>query len=63
MESLKHTPGPWIRSLRGFQVLTNERDISICQLDGRQPQETQIANAALISAAPELLQFAIEMVE
>lgn len=59
MEKLKHTPGPWIHSSYGFQILSNNRikpQISICQLDGKQPEQIQVANAKLIATAPELLE-------
>ena len=52
----KHTPGPWMRSSFGFQVLGDKNRVSVCQLDGKQGQETQIANARLIAAAPEILE-------
>ena len=65
---MKHTPGPWITSKFGFQVLTGDSWSVICELkpnpkweDGRgvykqeNAWENQEANARLIAAAPELL--------
>lgn len=45
----------WIRSNMGFQVLTADSYYSVCEAVGKRGQEEQIANAQLISAAPELL--------
>lgn len=69
-----HTPGPWIASKFGFQVLTGDSWNTICTLkggaeweDGRgkyQPEyawENQEANARLIAAAPDLLAAAKEV--
>ena len=63
-----HTPGPWIASTFGFQVLTGDSWNTICTLsggaeweDGRgkyRPEyewQNQEANARLIAAAPDLL--------
>jgi hypothetical protein len=64
----KHTPGPWIASKFGFQVLTGDSWTTICTLkdgaeweDGRGNYEQEFAwqkqeaNAVLIAAAPTLL--------
>ena len=51
----KHTPGPWIRSYHGFQVLTRNSETSICELKGSKPRDEQIANADLIANAPDML--------
>lgn len=45
----------WIRSGMGFQVLTADFYYSICEAVGKRGQEEQVANAQLISCAPELL--------
>lgn len=50
-----HTPGPWIRSSLGFQVLTRNSEKSICELPSRHNEAEQIADANLIAAAPDLL--------
>lgn len=63
-----HTPGPWVSSTFGFQVLTGDSWSTICVLkgsagwkDGRGAYEqeyewqNQEANARLIAAAPDLL--------
>lgn len=63
----KFTPGPWIPSKFGFQVLTGDSWNTVCSLkgaaqweDGRGKYEQeyewqqQEANANLIAAAPEL---------
>lgn len=50
-----HTPGPWIRSKYGFQVLTGDERISICELNPNLPAITTISNSMLIAAAPDLL--------
>ncbi|WP_336057348.1 hypothetical protein [Nitratireductor sp. CH_MIT9313-5] len=68
-ERAKHTPGPWVASKFGFQVLTGDSWNSICELkgsaeweDGRGTYEPQYegqnreANARLIAAAPDLLE-------
>lgn len=65
----KHTPGPWLSSKFGFQVLTGDSWNTICTLkggaeweDGRgkyEPEyewQNQEANARLIAAAPALLE-------
>jgi hypothetical protein len=63
----KHTPGPWrlteawVRRLRGKRfwepvvIETGQGDIVIDQGPGR-GQSTQIANATLITAAPDMLE-------
>jgi hypothetical protein len=51
----KHTPGPWISSSYGFNVLGDNQRVSVCQLDGKQSQVVKEANAKLIAAAPDLL--------
>jgi hypothetical protein len=64
----KHTPGPWLPSKFGFQVLTGDSWNTICTLrggaewgDGRGKYEqeyewqNQEANARLIAAAPDML--------
>jgi hypothetical protein len=55
---MKHTPGPWVIQTdnRGFywiDKLTNDGGFSICNLGN---VEEAKANAALIAAAPELLE-------
>ena len=49
------TPGPWIHSYHGFQVLTSNSEVSICELKGSKPRDEQIANAQLIAEAPSML--------
>jgi hypothetical protein len=59
---MKHTPGTWVRC--GFNVFSNEtnRGVAKCQPDDgvgiyrEISEETCIANADLIAAAPELLE-------
>lgn len=46
--------GPWVRSYHGFQVLTRDGMVSICELNGRLDRDTQIAVAELIRSAPTL---------
>lgn len=55
MSEQKHTPGPWISSYRGFQVLTGDERRTICELKGKIERDEQVANARLIAAAPDLL--------
>lgn len=50
----KFTEGPWIRSNYGFQVLTNDREKSICSIAITGSIESQRADAQLISAAPDM---------
>lgn len=59
----KFTPGPWVRSSHGFQVLTNDRRTFIAQTHTKdkspatedvEGREERIANADLIAAAPEM---------
>ena len=50
----KFTPGPWIRSIHGFQVLTHDRESSICELKEAKNESEQIANANLIASALEM---------
>lgn len=67
--SAQHTPGPWVSSKFGFQVLTGDSWSTVCTLkgdarweDGRgdyAPEyewQRQEANARLIAAAPDLLE-------
>jgi hypothetical protein len=69
MAEAKHTPGPWISSKFGFQVLTGDSWNTICELKGpaewedkrgsyeqEYAGEIQQANARLIAAAPDLLE-------
>lgn len=69
MSESKHTPGPWVSSKFGFQVLTGDSWNTICELRGpaewedkrgsyEQEFEGQIqqANARLIASAPDLLE-------
>lgn len=64
----KHTPGPWLPSKFGFQVLTGDSWNTICTLKGGAEWEdgrgsyipeyewqNQEANARLIAAAPAML--------
>lgn len=67
MADVKFTPGPWVASKFGFQVLTGDSWNSICTLRGSaewedkrgsyEPEyewQNQEANARLIAAAPDL---------
>ena len=47
-------PGPWVRSYHGFQVLTRNGEISICQLSPGQSRDVQVATATLIASAPDM---------
>lgn len=49
-----HTPGPWVRSYHGFQVLTHDSGVSICELTPGKSRDEQIANAQLIADAPKM---------
>lgn len=60
---MKHTPGPWIQVddygvpyNRGFRIRGRDKK-SICAISSatKRPEEECIANANLISAAPEML--------
>ena len=61
---MSHTPGPWIYSKHGFNVLTADARQSICAVHAIHPGhvssqkdiEEHNANARLIAAAPELLE-------
>jgi hypothetical protein len=59
---MRHTPGPWIRSKHGFNVLTADSMQSICAVHAIHPghsnekdAQEQIANAQLIADAPDIL--------
>lgn len=65
----KHTPGPWLPSRFGSQVLTGDSWSTICTIPGPAKWEdqrgdyeqeyewqNQEANARLIAAAPDLLE-------
>lgn len=66
MSKHKHSPGPWMRSGYGFNILANngegrsvaettvERNPAFKHLEC--PSDERIANAALISLAPEMLE-------
>ncbi|WP_407310566.1 hypothetical protein [Desulfosporosinus sp. SB140] len=54
MSEVKFTTGPWIRSIRGFQVLTYDSENGICELKDAKNEAEKIANAQLISAAPDM---------
>jgi hypothetical protein len=56
-----HTPGPWINDGDSVSALVDPENSAtyiapICDIDNGWAEETQQANAALIAAAPELLQ-------
>lgn len=53
----KATPGPWVRSNYGFQVLTNDRENSICQIPSRGNMEGQVKDAQFIAEAREALPY------
>jgi hypothetical protein len=63
MNTSKHTPGPWRYSEVNQAVYTDNGEVQICRgLDDFTPEER--GNAALISAAPDLLKgcaMALEM--
>ena len=54
----KHTPGPWYATQDHVQSAVLNEDNYICRVEGQNEQEIE-ANAALIAAAPELLEFAV----
>jgi hypothetical protein len=63
-EQTKHTPGPWqIDKFIGEFVVSsgdtssdpNAREICECYQDGERQDKTDLANARLIAAAPDLL--------
>lgn len=64
-----HTPGPWNFShgrisSRAHQTAKDLRLAVICDLDmENDPHGEQTANAALIAAAPDLLQASFELLE
>lgn len=67
MSELKHTPGPWrlVREERGRLLLKPETPdglgAQIAQLFNYQmPAEANVANARLIAAAPDLLEFVLQ---
>jgi hypothetical protein len=57
----KHTPGPWTfrnqQYARDFMIEKGERPVAIV-FNGHAAEETNLANACLIVAAPELLAWA-----
>jgi len=58
MSNLKHTPGKWVQY---FNLVTTEDGENVCLVNtGPKPQKEALANAALIAAAPEMLE-ALEM--
>lgn len=64
MSNEKFTPGEWEAETRtlsfndvfrfGFQVLTGKKRICFCETDNAKNIDEMSANAALISAAPEM---------
>lgn len=65
----EHTPGPWIPSIHGFNVVTADSMFSICAVHaihgsraneiGHEAARLELrANSRLIAAAPDLLQAA-----
>lgn len=63
----KHTPGPWSAKDRDNQISIPLKSIdcerigfSVCFVNGHREQEAK-ANAHLIAAAPEMLEFAQEV--
>ena len=63
MEEFKGTKGEWtVKRERGYDIDVTNKDGDICWLGLSEfTDETKLANAKLIAAAPELLAFAIEM--
>lgn len=62
----KFTRGPWARSKYGFNVLTSDSELSVCELKDMGDLDLQLANANLIAAAPEMyeaLKSAIDLME
>lgn len=54
MSNLKHTPGKWVQY---FNLVTTEDGENVCLVNtGLKPQKEALANAALIAAAPEMLE-------
>lgn len=61
---MKHTKGPWrvvSDYSREFPLILNEDRSPICQISSA--QNTRLGNANLISAAPQLLEALIELVD
>ena len=55
MSNERFTPGPWITVPYSFNVESNSNGIDVCKCeDTRYCDETKIANAYLIAAAPEM---------
>jgi hypothetical protein len=56
MKKSEHTPGPWVQS--GWAILENQSGTVICNIlpwdaSGSRPED--LANSALIAAAPDML--------
>lgn len=53
---MTHTPAPWKVTRTGDRVITGEKFIADCD-GGAEREDENKANATLIAAAPELLDF------
>ena len=56
----KHTPGPWVKSTSSGMIRDSENKAVAIALRGHADTE---ANAALIAAAPEMLELIMELVD
>ena len=69
MSAATHTPGPWSalpgHSCIGFIDIISRLDGVVAQVtqSDNSPSETDIANAHLIAAAPDLLEACVAMIE
>jgi hypothetical protein len=64
MQEFKGTPGPWHVSNEGCMLIRDDAGLSIvAKYVGYTNDEEELANAHLIAAAPELLDFIIEYKE
>ena len=60
-EGTKHAPGLWSVEREYNTVMVSADGVPVCTLDG--PVEDNLANARLISAAPDLLAVLKELVQ
>jgi hypothetical protein len=59
----KHTPAPWLIHEISGDIVTQDKEQTICQPNSRLQSGCGEANAKLIAAAPDLLDALIEMIE
>ena len=55
MNTTKHTPGPWTYRKDDDSIIAPHEGLQVCQLNDGTNSQCE-ANAALIAAAPELLE-------